>query len=44
MPFTAARGELERELENAIDANARHHGFLDDELTLSTGKHASAYR
>ena len=34
--------EIEGELQYAVDADARHHGFLDDDLALGAGKHLAA--
>ena len=35
-------GEFESELQDAVHADARHHGFLHDDLALRAGEHAPA--
>ena len=36
--------EVERKLEDAVDADARHHGLLNDDFSRRLGKHPAADR
>ncbi|ORM98181.1 hypothetical protein HA46_13715 [Pantoea septica] len=40
--FRAAVGQLVGELQDAVDADARHHGLLDHHFALGAGEHGAA--
>ena len=42
MLLRARLREIEREFQDAVDADARHHGLLGDELTVGVREHAPA--